>query len=177
MARKIIQRYLPHPDSVKKNKYLKPFGSRLHDPQLWHLTRSSVSRAFAIGLFCAFIPVPFQMILAALAAIIFRAHILISLALIWITNPLTIPFLFGSAYYIGLLTLGMRETTQQFEFSFSWFSNMDFLLPFLWGCFLCSTVLAIVGYFFIQLFWRVNVLIAWKKRKRTRAVNKNTAGA
>jgi uncharacterized protein (DUF2062 family) len=37
-----------------------------------------------VGLFCAFIPVPFQMLLAAPSAIIFSANLPVSIALVWI---------------------------------------------------------------------------------------------
>ena len=88
MPRKLIKRYLPDPENIKSNRFLKVFGKVIHDPQLWHLTRYSVGHAFLVGLFCAFVPVPFQMLLAAGGAIIFRANIAISVALVWITNPL-----------------------------------------------------------------------------------------
>jgi uncharacterized protein (DUF2062 family) len=47
-----------------------------------------------VGLFCAFIPVPFQMLLAAPSAIIFSANLPVSIALVWITNPITMPPIF-----------------------------------------------------------------------------------
>ena len=51
------------------------FGSILHDANLWHLNRRSASGAFGIGLFFAFWPFPFQMILVVMMAIPLRVNI------------------------------------------------------------------------------------------------------
>src|SRR5688572_3143060 len=101
MPRRFFRQYLPHPDLVHENRFLRVFGKALHQPNLWHLNRHSVSRAFAIGLFWGFIPIPFQMLPSAAFAIKFRANIIISVALVWITNPFTV----GPIYY-GTYTLG-----------------------------------------------------------------------
>ncbi len=168
MPRKLIKRYLPDPDSIKDNRFLSVFGKVIHDPQLWHLTRYSVSRAFLIGLFCAFLPVPFQMVIAAGAAIIFRANLAISIVLVWITNPVTIPFIFGFAYLVGLWTLGQETTGAEFELSWTWITTNDFWAPFLWGCFLCASISATLGYFGIRLFWRFHILSSWQERIKKR---------
>ena len=166
MPRKLIQRYMPHPDSIKNNNFLKIFGKVIHDPQLWHLTRLSVSHAFVVGLFSAFIPIPFQMIVAAGGAVIFRANIAISVALVWITNPLTMPALFGLAYFVGFWTLGMSTDDLYFEWSWKWFTVNGG--PFLLGCFICGVVSAIVGYIGVRLFWRYHIISAWNSRTRKR---------
>ena len=170
MPRNLIKRYMPNPDTIKENKFLRIFGKGIHDPQLWYLTRLSVSHAFVVGLFCAFIPGPFQMVIAAGGAILFRANIAISVALVWITNPLTMPFLFGFAYFVGFWTLGMSTDDLYFEWSWAWFSNNGG--PFLWGCLICGSVSALLGYFGIRLFWRFHIISAWKARVQKRKLKK-----
>lgn len=171
MPRKLIKRYIPNPETVKENKFLSVFGKVIHDPQLWHLTRYSVSRAFMVGMFCAFIPVPFQMLIAAGGAIIFRANLAVSVALVWITNPVTMPFLFGLAYFVGVWTLGLDPTANQFEISWDWiFTNGG---PFLWGCFICGVIAAALSYVGIRLFWRLHIISTWKARNQKRHANKN----
>jgi len=173
MPRKLIKRYMPNPDSIKNHKLLKIFGKVIHDPQLWHLTRLSVSHAFVVGLFCAFIPGPFQMLIAAGGAIIFRANIAISVALVWVTNPFTMPFLFGLAYFVGIWTLGQDTDANGFEMSWDWIvANGG---PFLWGCFICGIVSAVVGYFGIRLFWRYHIISAWKARTKKRRARINNS--
>ena len=69
MAKHLIKRLIPDHEIVRGHKHLQIFGRLLHDPNLWHLNRRSAAGAFAVGLFMAFAPVPFQMLLAAGAAI------------------------------------------------------------------------------------------------------------
>lgn len=170
MPRKLIQKYLPHPDTIKNNRFLKVFGPVIHEPQLWHLTRHSVCKAFFIGLFFAFWPVPFQMVLAAGGAILIRGNLPLSLALVWITNPVTMPFLFGFAYYVGVSALGHQSSNFEFELSWQWLEQnlANLWQPFLLGCALCAVVSGVVGYFAISLFWRLHIGHAWNQRKLLR---------
>ena len=78
MAKKLIRRYLPDAHKIRDHKHLRLFGTLLHDPNLWHLNRRSVAGAFAVGLFMAFVPMPFQMIPAAALAILLRVNLPIS---------------------------------------------------------------------------------------------------
>jgi uncharacterized protein len=75
MPKRLIKRLLPDYDVLRNHKHLQLFGTLLHDANLWHLNRHSASGAFAVGLFMAFIPLPFQMIFAAGAAILFRVNL------------------------------------------------------------------------------------------------------
>ncbi len=167
MPRKIIKKYLPHPDKIKSNRFLALFGPVIHEPQLWHLTRHSVSKAFLVGLFFAFWPVPFQMVLAAGGAILIRSNLPLSIALVWITNPVTMPFIFGFAYYIGVVSLGYELTEFDFELSWQWLEyNLESLWkPFLFGCAICAVACALIGYFAIGIFWRLHIISAWNERK------------
>ncbi|MET1255463.1 DUF2062 domain-containing protein [Aliikangiella maris] len=174
MPRKLIKRYLPNPEKIKNNKFLSLFGRFIHDPQLWHLTRYSVSNAFLVGLFCAFIPVPFQMLLAAGGAIIFRANIAISIALVWLTNPVTMPVVFGFTYLVGVWLLGQESSTFEFELSWEWLSQNlnEFWQPLFLGSIVCGVVCALLGYVGIRLFWRLHILSAWQQRLKNRKQKK-----
>ena len=103
MPRKLLKKIFPNLDSIRSSQSLEIFGHAGREPNLWHLNRRSVSRAVAVGLFCAFVPIPGQMILAAAFAIILRANIPISVILVWISNPLTMPALFYTAYKFGAM--------------------------------------------------------------------------
>ncbi len=167
MPKKIIKRLMPDPQSIKANKHLKIFGSLLHNPHLWHLNRHSVAKAFAVGLFFAFIPVPFQMVLAAGTAILVHSNLPLSIALVWITNPLTMPAIFYSCYIVGTWIIG--APAQEFSFEANWQWVVDSLSTigpaFLLGCGVLATVFAIIGYFGIQGLWRYSVSKAWQNRK------------
>jgi len=159
MPRKFFQRFLPKPQTIKENKTLQIFGDWLHEPNLWHLNRRSVAGAFAVGLFFAWMPVPFQMALAAGAAIWIRTNLPLSIALVWITNPVTIPPMFYSAYIVGTWIVGESPTDFSFELTFDWLLNELAAIwkPFLIGCFTLASVSSLIGYFAIDRFWRYEV--------------------
>ncbi|NOQ35239.1 MAG: DUF2062 domain-containing protein [Methylococcaceae bacterium] len=171
MPKKLIKKYLPDPETLKKNKNLQFLGDRLHEPNLWHLNRRSVATAFAIGLFCAWIPTPGQMAIAAAGAFYFRGNLPISVALVWITNPLTMPPMFYFAYFIGLIFLAQPAPSADFEFSLeSMMSGLgDIWQPFLLGCLILGIVSAVLGYFGIKGFWRYSVSKQWLSRKKKNA--------
>ena len=72
MPRKFFQRFMPSPQALREQPALRPFGRFLHSPEVWQLHRRSVSGACFIGLFCAFMPIPFQMLPAAAIALLTR---------------------------------------------------------------------------------------------------------
>lgn len=168
MPRKILKKITPDHKKITENRFLKIFGKLIHDPGLWHLNRYSASGAFAVGLFMCFIPIPFQMVLAAGAAILLRVNLPLSVLLCWITNPLTIPPMFYFAYLVGAWVLSWPPSEFAFELSFEWLGNelVHIWQPFLLGCFICATVLSIIGYYTISLSWRYHVVKAWKARQK-----------
>lgn len=168
MPKKILKKYMPDPEKLKQQKSLQFLGDRLHDPNLWHLTRRSVSLAFAVGLFAAWIPAPGQMAIAAVVAFYFRANLPISVALVWITNPLTMPPMFYFAYAVGLWSLGKDSPGADIEFTFeSVMSSLgDIGGPFLFGCLILGVISSSVGYFGIRLFWQYHVGKQWLARKK-----------
>ena len=158
---------MPDPEKLKEHKNLQFLGDRLHNPNLWHLNRRSVAMAFAVGLFVAWIPTPGQMIIAAIAALFLRANLPVSVALVWITNPLTMPPMFYFAYLLGMKVLGEKVSDIDMEFTVdSVMSNLgDIGGPFLLGCLILGIISSITGYFVIKYIWRYSAIKKWNKRK------------
>ena len=140
------------------------------DPNLWHLNRHSASGAFGIGLFFAFWPVPFQMWLSAFAAIPLRVNLPLSIATVWLTNPLTMPPIFYGAYKVGAWVLG--TDVREFEFQLSWewlMGSVNTIGPaFLLGCLICSVVFGSLGYATMNFLWRRSVIKSWQARRAKR---------
>ena len=112
-------------------------------------------------------PVPFQMVLSAGVAIIVHANLPLSIALVWITNPLTMPAIFYFCYLVGTWILGAQEKAFVFEASWEWVVNsLSTIGPaFLLGCGVLAVVFSILGYVGIHGLWRYSVNKEWKKRQ------------
>lgn len=167
MPKKLLKKYMPDPERIRNMKALSFLGDRLHSPNLWHLNRRSVSRAFAIGLWAMYTPpLPWQQIMAGILAVYLEANVPIAVSLVWITNPLTWIPLYYIPYKLGLIVLGMDG------FSFSEFSELfsvdkalELGTPLLLGCLILMHAGGLVGYFGIQYLWRRSVLHQLKLRK------------
>jgi uncharacterized protein (DUF2062 family) len=165
MPRKLIKKFFPNQHLIKEHKYLQFLGSALHDHNLWHLHRRSVAGAFAVGLFWTFIPIPLQMVWAAITAIVTRVNLPISVMLVWITNPLTMGPIFYFAYKLGQLMLGSEPMEISGDIGIEWFQEHfdDIWQPLFLGSFLISVTASIAGYVGMRIFWRLHVLNRWRK--------------
>ena len=171
MPKKFIKRWMPDHEKIRSHPHLnKVFGTLLHDPNLLHLNRRSVSGAFFVGLFMAFVPLPTQMVFAAAIAILVRVNLPISVGLVWLTNPVTMPPIFYFAYKIGAWTLNTPISENSFELSWEWLATELSAIwePFLLGCFICGVVSGLLGAAGIRLIWRLHVIRQWEARKKRR---------
>ncbi len=121
------------------------------------MNRRSVSRAVLVGLFFAMMPMPFQM-LAVLAVLPFFAfNAPIALVLVWISNPLSMPFIFYVEYLVGemLLMRSSEDTAQSAEISLAWFENNieAIVVPLYTGALFCGIVLSVVGFLLVNRLW------------------------
>lgn len=168
MPKRLFKRYMPDHHKIRNNKSLnKVFGTLLHDPNLLHINRRSVSGAMAVGLFYAFVPLPIQMLLAAGTSIFIRVNLPISVGLVWITNPLTIPPMFYFCYKLGTWVLGTPLLEFEFELSWHWLANELEIIwkPFFLGCLISSITASVLGWSAIRLLWRLHVIKHLKQRK------------
>ncbi|BFM48172.1 DUF2062 domain-containing protein [Marinomonas sp. THO17] len=167
MPKNYLKKYIPNPEKLKENKALALLGSQIYEANLWHLNRRSVARAFFNGLFWAFIPMPFQMLAAAMFAIPLRANIPLSIALVWITNPITMPFVFYFNYKVGSLILGI-ESGKKFQLSVEWIWNKleHIWLPLYTGSIVSGLVIGAISYVTIIVLWRLHVVKRWQERKQ-----------
>jgi len=156
---------MPERRAILDNQSLRMFGTLLHDPNLWHLNRRSASGAFAVGLFVMYLPPVGQMIMAAAGAIWFRVNLPISVALVWISNPLTIPPMFYFAFVIGCWLLGKPVPPFHVHFWLDWHNWLGVAGPLLLGSLVCATLCSTVGYFTIQTLWRWNLMRHIRRRR------------
>jgi uncharacterized protein (DUF2062 family) len=177
MPKKFMKRYLPTPEKVRAMKSLRFLGDILHEPNLWHINRHCCARAFLIGIFFTFIPMPFQMLAAAFFAIWFNANLPLSVILVWISNPVTMPPIFYFNYKIGALILDRPLLDIEFQLSWSWLSSrlVDIGIPLYLGSLIVATVSGCIAYVTIQFLWRRKVRQDWRGRIREKRLQKMLA--
>lgn len=122
------------------------------------INRKSVAKGVLVGLFIAFIPMPAQMVAIVLLQPLFRFNLPIAIAMVWITNPLTMPFIYFIEYETGGLLLGMSDLPPV-HMSLEWFSDNldDIMLPLYVGAFFYSALFAAAGYYAVQRLWILSV--------------------
>lgn len=160
MVKRWLRRITPDKETLHRHKHLQIFGDLLHDGNLWHLNRRSAAGAFAVGLFVMYLPIPFQMVVSAAVAILVRVNLPLSVALVWITNPITMPPMFYLAYLVGASALGQPPTHEEFHLTAEWLSNSlrELWAPLLLGSVLCGIFCASLGYAAIQILWRWHLI-------------------
>ena len=101
-ATRIARRLLPHPDTLAQTAGLRWLGRYLAPrPWLWVAHRRRVALGAALGLALGVVPLPVQMLVAALAAIVFRANVAAAIAGTWLTNPFTLLPIWSLALALG----------------------------------------------------------------------------
>ncbi len=152
LPRKRLKKILPTHQKIQEQKFLKIFGNLLYKKGLWSLSRRKVILGVFIGIFVACLPMPFQMVLATLLAIVFNANLPISFLLIFISNPLTMPPLFYFEYQLGKLIF---QPSSAIEFSFdSMYENFDQIALCLWtGAFALGVFSAFISMYSVNILW------------------------
>ncbi|MBT8450060.1 MAG: DUF2062 domain-containing protein [Gammaproteobacteria bacterium] len=170
MPKKLLKRISPTKEDLQNHKFLRAFGKLLHNPNLWHFNKHSISGAAALGIFCAFIPVPFQMVVAAAVAIYIHVNMPVAIAMVWISNPVTMAPMFYSCYLVGAWFLNTPTSEFAFELSWSWLATSlaEIWQPFLLGCFIVGAISAILGYISMRGLWRLAMVRKWQKRAKNR---------
>ena len=135
-------------------------------PMVWHLNRRSVAGGVAVGLFVSWIPVPMQMLLAAVAAAVLRVHVPVSVVMVWFTNPLTVTPLLYAAWRSGSMILGKPVIAEPLSFStHSLLASAGQAWPtLLVGMLFCASVSAVLGFTATLLVWRIHALRRWRNR-------------
>lgn len=170
MPKKFLRRWMPTPKKFRDTRCLSFLRPLMEEPNLFHLNRHSVSVAFFVGIFCAFLPIPGQTIIAACLALLFRCNLPISVALIWISNPLTIPPIFFLTFEFGRWLLNSPPMDFKIQLSLEWFSlqGKSIIAPLLVGSLTCGVFFGALGYFSIHQLWRWHVVRSWQNRKQRR---------
>lgn len=182
MLRKYLRRVLPSHETIRNNRHISRFGTRLQHHNLWHLHRRSVAGGVAVGLFSGLIPGsnPVQFAAGALLSIALKVNLPIAVLVTLYSNPFTIVPLYYLAFKLGQLVLFSGNSdlpALPAEFSgtallnhlpeaFNWVISVG--KPLLLGIPLLALILAAIGYFLTGWAWRAGVCWQWRQRRRQR---------
>ena len=158
----ILKKYSPKRENIN----LGWLNKHLTDPELWKWNKKTIAKAFAIGLFCAFLPIPIHTILVAILSVLLSANILLSILVVWVNNPITMLPIYYFTYKLGASIIGI-EIDPEFEFSFGYLmTNFWSATLALWiGGLITSIVTAILGYFSIISIYKYRALKRIKRWK------------
>lgn len=163
--RKTVRRQFLKSRKIKEHRILGYFGGVFDRRKLWHVTRYSVAKAVSVGIFSAYLPVPFEIVIAAVLAFILRANLPISVILVWISNPFTWAILWGPPYLLGAALLGEVDEVVP-VMTWPWMEQHYSAL--LLGCTIVGLAMATAAYFTVLTLWRLDVVRDWEQRRNLR---------
>ena len=164
-----IKKYLPTREQLRQTRSLQFLGDMILEPNLWHFNRYSLSFAALVGGFCAFLPMPFQMVPAAVICVWIRCNVPVTILLVWVSNPITMGPMMYFAYRVGLVLLGHDSQLALEDPNFEWFMDQigQIWQPLILGCLMCGSVVGVTGFVAVRLYYRWRIT-RYKKRKRSR---------
>jgi uncharacterized protein (DUF2062 family) len=158
-------RHMPRAKHIRGTWLHRRLGERLFAPELWHPTRQRFAAGMAVGAFFALLPLPIQMLAAALMAYITRVNIPAAIAGTWISNPLTFPFCVYAQYRIGCLLTAREAIGFRSHDAFSMLSHAP--MPFFVGIVPSALLLAIIVYPLTLLIWDLTATGVQKTHMKT----------
>ena len=131
------------------------------------VNRKSISKGMLIGIFWAFIPMPMQMLAVLAVTPFIKFNVPIAISMVWLSNPLTMPFMYYMEYQTGLLLMG-NEGLGNIELTLDWFStNWDKIItPLYIGTIPYAIGVSSIVYFIINKLWIDSVEKEKSHRKR-----------
>jgi uncharacterized protein len=164
------RRNMPTRESMERSRLLRPVAHRVLAPELWRFCRRSVPRGVALGMVTGVLAPVAQIPISAVLALPLRANIPAAALTTFVTNPVTTPFLWALAYWIGKWALRLdrmvpgqpvREAAQAGWAQWLWSDAAPAIAV---GLLIVTAVLSVGGYVLSALGWRVWIGRKWAKR-------------
>jgi uncharacterized protein (DUF2062 family) len=144
-----------HYKKFQHSKYIAKFSKLVGAKNLWVFNRASVEKAIALGIACAWIPLPFHTTIAVFLAVLIDCNILLVITAIWFANPITMPFMYYCAYKLGVQLLHVNPDLVRFHFTIeSMMQDLHLIWqPFLLGCAVLGIASGLLTYLLLHFAW------------------------
>jgi uncharacterized protein len=166
-----LKRITPDRLVLEKHWCLKHFTALFLDRRCWTFNRTSVTRAFALGLFIAFIPptplLPVHLLTCALLGVSFGLNLPVMFTTVFVSNPFTwVPQVAGSIW-VGakLMGLDLMPFLHAVSHQTFWTNIGELWAPLFLGALVLGLTAAAVGYLLAQGVWRARVIYHWRRRR------------
>jgi uncharacterized protein len=169
--RRWLKRITPDRQQLEAHWFLRHFAALFLDRACWTFHRHSVTRAFALGLFIAFIPptplLPVHLLTCALLGVYFRLNLPVLFTTVFVSNPFTWLPQIAASLWVGAKLMGldfmpfMREIRHQ-----TFWTNVNELWPpLLLGALVLGVIAGGAGYVLAQCAWRARVAHHLRRRR------------
>jgi uncharacterized protein len=165
-----LKRITPDRHTLEKLWCLQPFKDVVLARGCWTFNRHSVTRAFALGLFIAFIPpspLPVHLVTCVVLGMLFRLNLPVLFATVFISNPFTwLPQVAGSIW-VGAKLMGMdlSPLVHELHLRHLWAQINQLWAPLLLGALVLGLIASGSGYVLAQFAWRARVLYQLRRRR------------
>jgi len=141
-----------------------------------------IAKGVALGIFIGMTPTfGFQMAIALFFAYLLRENRLAAILGVWVTNPVTAPFIYAIEYEIGRILLNVERVRLPLEFTWEAYSKLGWNIMYpLWvGGILAGIILGALSYFLtlrmvpIVKNWRIP---RWPRRRWHKKLKKRNTG-
>lgn len=183
-----LRRFLPSPETLQRQRWLRWLGPRVHQPALWRLSRRGLALGLALGLFFGLLVPVAQIPLSAAAAVALRANLPAAVASTLVTNPVTFGPVYYAAWRLGSALLGEAADTEppplpqagavgapgEGRWQRLKRSVASIGKPLLLGLAVLASAVGVLSYFAVSWAWALKVW--WTRRRRLQAAARGARG-
>jgi uncharacterized protein (DUF2062 family) len=154
-------RALKHPRKLKKSRIMRWFARHFLHKHVWRPSQHTLAGGMAVGMFVTLQLLPIQTVTSIILSAIFRVNIPIAVALCWVSNPVTVPFLALAEYKLGKWVLAFYSKVPSTPFpkklpdtlAETWLAMREHAPVMLVGGVLLGAIVAFVSYAVTYLSW------------------------
>ena len=157
----------------KKKNNLDKFIKKYHIPREYlSANRKAITRGLLVGIFWGFIPMPFQMLAVLAMTPFFKFNVPIAISMVWLSNPVTMPFMYYIEYLTGAFLLGKPHL--HVELTIEWFQNNigNIFIPLYTGTLVYAIFVSVGVYYGVNWLWIHSVRQEKRHAKRKQNAKK-----